>query len=90
MSLLEDFIDLCEENDFDNIESNSFAMQCDIRSFEHRYRLTAEMAASRLLVRLSDLSLRMEPTPEVLEFLKRVVRRDRCVRGIVNPLKEEA
>ena len=27
---------------------------------------------------------------EVLEFLKRVVRRDRCVRGIVNPLKEEA
>ena len=28
--------------------------------------------------------------PEVLEFLKRVVRKDRCVRGIVNPLKEEA
>jgi len=27
---------------------------------------------------------------EVLEFLKRVVRKDRCVRGIVNPLKEEA
>ena len=26
---------------------------------------------------------------EVLEFLGRVVRRDRCVRGIVNPLKEE-
>ena len=26
---------------------------------------------------------------EVLEFLKRVVRRDRCVRGIVNPLEEE-
>ena len=26
---------------------------------------------------------------EVLEFLKRVVREDRCVRGIVNPLKEE-
>ena len=26
---------------------------------------------------------------EVLEFLKRVVRRDRCVRGVVNPLKEE-
>ena len=27
---------------------------------------------------------------EVLEFLKRVVRKDRCARGIVNPLKEEA
>lgn len=71
MSLLEDFMELCEENDFDNIESNSFAMQCDIRSFEHRYRLTAEMAANRLLVRLSDLGRRVEPTPEVLGFLNR-------------------
>ena len=41
MSMLEEFYDICLDNDFDDVVVHDNVIYCNIRSFDHRYRLQA-------------------------------------------------
>ena len=79
------------EADFLRMKRSAFGRRIrDLDSFNSTcFRLCAYHLSDYDYFDFPGLYRSVEVT-EVLEFLKRVVRRDRCVRGIVNPLKEEA
>ena len=69
MSMLEEFYDICLDNDFDDVVVHDNVIYCNIRSFDHRYRLQAVQKNNTLELTLSDRTA-FDITLEVLEFLK--------------------
>ncbi len=69
MSMLEEFYNICLENDFDDIRINGNVLNCDVRSFDHRYHLQAVQKKSTLELFLED-NVPFDVTPEVLDLLK--------------------
>ena len=78
------------EADFLRMKRSAFGRRIrDLDSFDSTcFRLCAYHLSDYDYFEFPGLYRSVE-VPELLEFLKRVVRKDRCVRGIVNPLKEE-
>ena len=69
MSMLEEFYDICLDNDFDDVVVHDNVIYCNIRSFDNRYHLQAVQKSNTLELSLSDCMV-FDVTPEVLEFLK--------------------
>ncbi len=76
--------------DFDRMKRSAFGRRIrDLDSFSSTcFRLCAYELSEFDYFEFPRVYRSIE-IPELLEFLNRVVRRDRCVRGIVNPIKED-
>ena len=79
------------EKDFLRMKRSAFGRRIrDLDSFDSTcFRLCAYHLSDYDYFEFPGLYRSVEVT-ELQEFLQRVVREDRCVRGIVNPIKEES
>lgn len=69
MRMLEEFYNICLDNDFDDVVIHDNVIYCNIRSFAHRYHLQTVQKNNTLELSLSDC-IAFDATPEVLDFLQ--------------------
>jgi predicted Zn-dependent peptidase len=79
------------EEDFLRMKRSAFGRRIrDLDSFSSTcFRLCAYTLSDYDYFRFPELYRSIE-SGEIQEFLRRVVRTDRCVRGVINPIKEDA
>ena len=80
-----------DEAEFQRMKRSAFGRRIrDLDSFSSTcFRLCAYTLSDYDYFRFPELYRSIE-SRELQDFLRRVVRKDRCVRGIVNPIKEDA
>ena len=78
------------ESEFLRMKRSAFGRRIrDLDSFSSTcFRLCAYTLSEYDYFRFPELYRSIE-SRELQEFLRRVVRKDRCVRGVINPIKED-